>query len=165
MPTMRTVAAALIFSLLATPVIAGKLPSLPASIQGIWLSDDAEGRAQCKSFLAAMSADNEDAYDKLVGALVIGDTVLHAYAEYGEGDFYQPKRIKKLGKKGWRISAAVGIDGSPEGENIGTSEFDLSLDAGKLQWDMVSFNRKPVDSWDEHVYFRCADVPVGMYAN
>jgi hypothetical protein len=122
------------------------------------MTDDAEGRAQCKAYLAAMKSDGEDAYAQLPGAEVISGTMHHSYAEYGEGNFYQPKRIEMLGKNIWRINAAIGTDGSPEGQESGSADYKLSLIGQKLKWDM------DVDSWDRHVYFRCAAVPTGMYA-
>ncbi|MBK7163653.1 MAG: hypothetical protein IPH79_14755 [Sphingomonadales bacterium] len=161
----RFITTALLFGLIAGPVAAAKISLLPNAVQGIWMTDHGEGRAQCKAYLAAMQADNEDAYRQLVGAEVISANMLHSYAEYGEGNFYQPKRIEKLGKQVWRITSAVGIDGSPEGQDSGTAKFKLSLIRGKLKWDMESFDGKPVDSWDAHLYFRCSAVPNGMYAS
>ncbi|RDV06013.1 hypothetical protein DXH95_00735 [Sphingorhabdus pulchriflava] len=161
----RLTAAILMFGSLAGPLAAARISLLPNAVQGIWMTDDGEGRAQCKAYLAAMQADNEDAYMQLVGAEVISANMLHSYAEYGEGNFYQPKRIEKLGKQVWRITAAVGIDGSPEGQDSGTAKFKLSLIRSKLKWDMESFDGKPVDSWDAHLYFRCTAVPTGMYAS
>jgi hypothetical protein len=161
----RFTAAFAIIGVLAGPIAAARISLLPNAVQGIWMKDDSEGHGQCKAYMAAMQADSEDAHAQLVGAEVISANMLHSYAEYGEGNFYQPKRIEKLGKQTWRITAAVGIDGSPEGQDSGTAKFKLSLVRGKLKWDMESFDGKPVDSWDAHLYFRCSAVPTGMYAS
>lgn len=149
----------------AGPAMGKAAPAaMPAPLRGIWMEDSGEGRQQCKAYLAEMRRPGGDAGSKLVGAEVITARGQHSYAEYGEGNFYTPQRVVALRKGKWRINARVGIDGPPEDGAAGTAVLTRALAGGKLDYKLNSMGGQPVDSWDEHRYFRCAPVPAGFYA-
>ncbi|QIG54546.1 hypothetical protein G6N82_10620 [Altererythrobacter sp. BO-6] len=139
--------------------------AFPRQVQGIWYSDDAEGRARCKAFLGGLAADDGEAYNFLVGAEVIRAGMWHSYAEYGEGNFYEIRTLGKIGKRSWRVSTLTGIDTMPDPEFSAEATFRFRIDKGILTWVFESFDGTPVDSWDEQRLFRCAPVPEGMYAS
>ncbi|MBN8500063.1 MAG: hypothetical protein J0M19_02800 [Sphingomonadales bacterium] len=160
----RTAILGLIGLALASPALAKPNPAMPPQVRGIWMDDNAQGRRQCQSYLAAMRKDGGDASGPLVGAEVITARSLHSYAEYGEGNFYEPRRIAALGKQKWRVDAALGLDGMPEDGEAGRATFTLSIEGGKLLVRMESINAKPASGSAVQRYFRCAAVPPGMYA-
>lgn len=143
----------------ATPV-AAKFPSMPKELQGIWMDDNGEGRAQCSAYKAEKGT--EAARNYLVGSEVISRKMLHSYSEYGEGNFYRPDQIKSVGKKSWTVKATLGLDQPPGDENQADAEMKLSLKNGKLTSRFVAIGGKASDE-TASVYFRCADVPAGMY--
>src|SRR5690606_6996807 len=63
---------------------------------GVWYPDDAQ--AQCGHYLQAPGPDDDVDADTiaLVGALVVTPRLVHAYAEYGEGEFHLVKRVKQV---------------------------------------------------------------------
>jgi hypothetical protein len=151
---------------LPNPLVARSKASVsyPNVVQGVWMSDDEPGRAQCRQYLEAYSRDKTTS-DFLVGAEVITKKIWHSYAEYGEGNFYFPKSLRHISRNRWRASATIGIDTMVEIGEEQTSTFRFYLSAGKLIWVVETVAGKPVDSWDEHRYFRCAGVPSGFYDN
>jgi hypothetical protein len=148
--------------MLAAPA-AAKYPSMPKPLLGIWMTDDAKGRAQCDAYQAALGKGLETAQNHLVGAEVISRKVVHSYAEYGEGNFYQPTSLRSIGKQAWQLKTRVGFDAMPGGEHTGSAEFTLTLRAGKLVWVNLTYDGKPVDRKDEILLSRCADVPAELY--
>lgn len=150
---------AFLFGFLATPAIA-KFPSMPKELQGIWMDDNGEGRAQCSAYKAAKRTENAGNF--LVGSEVISRKMLHSYSEYGEGNFYRIYQIKSVGKKSWAIKASLGIDQPPGDEDQMDTEMKLSLKNGKLTSRFVTIGGKASDE-TASVYFRCANVPAGMY--
>lgn len=134
-------------------------------LRGIWFSDDDEGVERCAAYRKTMAADDGDASTYLVGAEVVSPDRWHSYADYGEGNFYAPLKAEKTGAGSWRYAVAVGIDADPFGEDGGSANFRASLADGKLTWVIEDFGGVPVDSWDEHRYFKCASVPDGMYGS
>lgn len=152
-------------ALVAAPAIA-KYPSLPKELQGVWFADDAEGRVQCAAYNAGLEAGGLDAArNHLVGAEVISRKVVHSYAEYGEGNFYQPTSVRSAGKQSWTLKTRVGFDQMPGGEHTGSAEFKLSLRSGKLVWLNLTFDGEPSDRTEEIVLRRCANVPAKLYGN
>lgn len=149
-------------AILAAPA-AAKYPSMPKPLLGIWMTDDAKGRTQCEAYQAALGKGLDVASEQLVGAEIISRKLVHSYAEYGEGNFYQPTSLRSTGKQAWRLKTRVGFDQTPGGEHTGSAEFTLSLRAGKLVWVNLSYDGKPVDRREEITFSRCADVPAKLY--
>ena len=148
----------------AAPV-AAKFPSLPKDLQGVWMTDDAAGRAQCDSFKTALGQGLEPALNHLVGAEIVSRKVVHSYAEYGEGNFYQPTAIRSAGKQSWTLKTRVGFDQMPGGEHDGSAEFKLTLRAGKLVWVNLTYDGKAASRQEEILLSRCASVPAKLYGS
>jgi hypothetical protein len=106
--------------------------AFPLALRGIWYSDDAAGKAQCKSYLAVDKSNSERVLGTLVGAVVIDRSIMHDYAEYGEGNFYALRRLKASGRNGWFAGAATGIDAEPEASQPEDQSFKLQLAKGRL---------------------------------
>jgi hypothetical protein len=154
---------AFLVGILATPA-AAKFPSMPKALQGIWFADNVDGRASCATYTAALKSGGLDAArNHLVGAEVISRKIVHSYAEYGEGNFYQPTSIRNRGKKAWTLKTRVGFDQMPGGEHTGSAEFKLSLRGEKLGWLNISYDGKPSDRTEELALRRCADAPAKLY--
>ncbi len=158
-PVLVLLSTAMIF---AAPA-AAKYPSMPKPLLGIWVTDDAKGRTQCEAYQVALGQGLDVARDQLVGAEIISRKLVHSYAEYGEGNFYQPTAIRSDSKQSWTLKTRVGFDQVPGGEHTGSAEFSLSLRAGKLVWVNLSYDGKPVDRNEEITLSRCADVPANLY--
>lgn len=150
---------------LASPAAATGTTEFAEELRGIWFSDDDEGMERCAAYRKTMAADDGDASTYLVGAEVVSPDRWHSYADYGEGNVYAPLKAKKTGTGSWRYAVAVGIDADPFGEDAGSANFRASLVDGKLTWVIEDFDGVPVDSWDEHRYFKCAGVPDGIYGS
>lgn len=144
---------------------AKSVPLYPKAIQGIWMTDDDEGQAQCRSYRSALQSDGVDASDFLVGAEVIRDTIWQSYAEYGEGDSYEITRVEKIGSHKWRFTATTYVDSVADAAGNQQARFRASLHGQKLLWVFETIGDQPVDSWDEHRYFRCSSLPKGFYAS
>lgn len=154
---------ALSLCLVVAAPAAAKFSSLPKVLQGVWMADDAVGRAQCDAYQAVLGQGLETARNHLVGAEVISRKIVHSYAEYGEGNFYQPTEIRNAGQKSWTLKTRVGFDQMPGGDHIGSAEFKLSLRAGKLVWENISYDGEAVSNREEILLFRCASVPAKLY--
>lgn len=156
---------AVLLALVAAPAYAGGEPvTFPPALQGIWMTADEEGRAQCERYLAARAGDDDEhTYNQLVGAEVVSPAMLHSYSEYGEGNFYQPTRIVATGAQQWRVTADLGIDTWPDGDLAGIAELAVALDGDTLRWSLTSIDGEPVEMQVQDRYFRCAEVPADMY--
>jgi hypothetical protein len=135
----------------------------PKALHGIWMSADDEGRVQCQNYRRAQTQDGTDASEFLVGAQVIRADIWHSYSDYGEGDSYFIQSVTALGRQRWRFATKVATDVLVESGNTGQAGFRVQLANGTLQWVMETVDGKTVDSWDEHLYFRCSLVPAGLY--
>lgn len=154
-------------AILVTPtvVFAKTAPTFPKAIQGIWISDDEEGQTQCRRYLEASRQDGVDSSDYLVGAIIIRSTMWHIYLEYGEGASYEILSLEKLDGRRWRFSARGYENGEPQAFRYQPMVSRVRLDDRKLIWNLESYGGLPVDSWDEHRYFRCAPVPHSLFAS
>jgi hypothetical protein len=161
---VRFALAGIVALALAGPVLAKTAPTMPAQLRGIWMTDNAAGRTQCRDYLDPLRAKQGQAAQVLVGSLVITSQWLHGYAEYGEGNFYAPRRVTTLGQQRWRIDSALGIDGPPKASTRNSAVFTLSLVKGTLNVRLDSVNGEPGPTNAQERYFRCAAVPSGMYA-
>lgn len=137
----------------AAPAPIKNAKTLPATLVGVWHSDDADGRSQCSAYKKSGGRGSDGEPDgSLVGAAVIREDLIHAYAEYGEGNMYAVKTVKETASGQWRVDAMLGIDGEPSAEEPGQPyPFTLKLDGDKLDW---SFD----DGKTEH-YVRCGPLP------
>ncbi len=88
---------------------------MPKSLQGVWHENSQHGRDQCERYrrLGPDKQPVDEASDPLVGALVINDRIVHAYSEYGEGDFFSIQNVQKLSPGQWRVRSRVYIDTMP----------------------------------------------------
>ena len=107
-------------------------PSFPVALHGVWFDDNSEGKAQCRAFKKAASADEDEVSRLLVGGVLIGQSMIHDYAEYGEGTFYVLRALEKTGSNSWRIAVATGIDTSPEASQLADDTFTMELVRGRL---------------------------------
>lgn len=128
------------------------LPSLPEALLGVWYPDDKKGASKCGQYraLSDVPQGSDDVTVALVGSLVVTPRLIHAYSEYGEGDFHVVERVEPEGRDAWRITASVGIDAMPDDASADVRVLSrLSVHAGKLQW------RSPADRARSSTYVRC----------
>ena len=87
--------------------------------------------------------------------------LVHAYSDYGEGNFYVVKRVVKLGSQDWEIDVLIGIDSMPSGgvdEYKGTFRFTVA--SGLLSMKEVDAPEGVAQASD---FFKCEKVLDGMY--
>lgn len=135
-------------------------PVMPIELRGIWSDNDADGRSQCHRYKSAAKhrRDDDSVSISLIGSLVITKNLIHAYSEYGEGDFYGVTRIVPAGRNKWQITAQVSIDTLPSEEDKEDLEtFRLDLISKILYWkNYESENHKNLAADDSPGYFKCA---------
>lgn len=122
--------------------VGAPLTRLPDAFTGVWYPDDAKGASECERYRVSMSRvlslakSRHDGVDIMpVGSLVITPDLIHAVAEYGEGNFHAVDRIDAQGGDVWQVTTRLGIDSIPDepsGEDLVVSR--LSLHGCKLQW-------------------------------
>jgi len=139
------------------------LTTIPNILLGAWHRNDHDGRRDCKAYREIKSAsDVTEETRGLVGALMITSHLVHAYSEYGEGNFYLVKRVVGLGNQRWNVDALVGIDSMPaEGNDDYKGMFRFSVASGLLSMNEVG---TPVGTAPAAVFFRCGKVLRGMYS-
>lgn len=151
--------------------------ALPREALGVWSTDDAEGRRRCETYRSLPATLPDDAHDAasaaLVGSLVITPTLVHAYSEYGEGDFHAPHRVRRLGPDRWKVESVVGVDAMPsaaadsaEGDRPFRTTHVLRLAGSRLSWrESTSSDHRPSDPAPTaaDAYFRCGDVRNDLY--
>ncbi len=129
---------------------------MPKSLQGVWHESSQHGRDQCERYrrLGPGEQPVDEASDPLVGALVIHDRIVHAYSEYGEGNFFSIQNVQQLSTGRWRVRSRVYIDTMPSDDEHGTESVDLLLlHGGKLRWTEEGRD-KPLQS-ESPYFFRC----------
>lgn len=128
------------------------LVRLPAALLGVWYPDDAQGASACERYrtLSRGQQESDDGTVVLVGSLVVTPNLIHAFSEYGEGDFHLVERVQPGGRDAWRITASVGIDAMPDDASTDARVLSrMSLPAGKLHW------QSPADRASSSPYVRC----------
>lgn len=132
---------------------------MPNSLLGVWHENSPEGKIQCERYrsLNADSRPVDESFDPLVGAVVITESVVHAYSEYGEGDFFAVKTVRLLSQGEWRVQSLVSIDTILSDDELGVESVDrFSLRNGLLLWT------KDDKSEEERIklagFFRCGRV-------
>ena len=91
--------------------------TMPDALLGVWHRNDDEGRKSCDSYKAVRSVNEiTEESNALLGGLIVIEDMVHAYAEYGEGDFYAVKQVVNLGGQGWKVDAFVYTDTMPTDE-------------------------------------------------
>ena len=112
--------------------------ALPVQLHGVWMTDDAEGRGQCQRYRAVPTppADPDQLPYAMLGSLVVTPGLLHEYAEYGEGNFYQVRSVHLQGPGVWRVEAAFGADTLPSDDDPAAQVdgYQLELDQGRLRF-------------------------------
>ena len=138
------------------------LTTMPDTLLGAWHRNDDDGRRDCEAYRRIKSAsDITEETGGLVGALMIARNLVHAYSDYGEGDFYVVKRVVKTGDQTWEVDALVGTDSMPSEElHDGEDRVRFTAVSGMLTMSQL-------DSRDGSTYasqfVRCGDVLEGMY--
>jgi hypothetical protein len=139
-------------------------PRFPRTLQGIWYDDDRAGHVQCQGYKKAEQANDHAVSGLLVGAVLINDSIMHSYSEYGEGNFYELRRLKKTDRNIWIAGVAIGIDTLPKATQGEDDILTLQLTKATLTVKTKSDFRDLKDSWSlDYKLRRCADVPVGFY--
>ena len=138
--------------------------TIPTELIGVWHRNDNRGRQLCDIYKKARSAQELDEKPyPLVGSLVITKAMVHAYSDYGEGNFYVVKRVADLGNKTWEIMALLGIDGIPTPEYGKKVTSRLMVRSGLLSMEDIN---APLDNaYPSHRFFRCGKVIDGLYVN
>lgn len=132
--------------------------TMPDALLGVWHSNDAYGRRSCDAYRnAGSSIDTEEESYSLIGSLVITKDLVHAYAEYGEGDYHAVKHVAAIGNRAWRVKVLVSADTMPdEGSFSKKDSMVFMIDSGLLS---VKGEARQLQSiWSESRYFRCGDV-------
>lgn len=143
----------------------GSSSTLPDALIGVWYRNDDDGRRSCDSYRKVGSTiDTDEESCSLIGSLVVTKGLVHANAEYGEGDFHAVKRVADLGNQEWRVDALVGTDFTPtEGVNSGKDAFRFVIESGLLsmenEMDELGGNA------NSSRFFRCGEVIDGLYEN
>lgn len=138
--------------------------TMPDALLGVWHRNDDEGRKSCDSYKAVSSVnDITEESNALMGGLIIIEDMVHAYAEYGEGDFYAVKNVSNLGRNSWKVDALVYTDTMPtEGGYAVKSTLNFVIES-----ELLSVNEMNTlgDNKDESKFFRCDKVIDGLYEN
>lgn len=128
------------------------LPQLPKALTGVWYPEGAEGVSQCERYrtLPEDSEDMDATAVSLVGSLIVRPNLIHAAAEYGEGNFYVVAGVEPESPGVWRVATHLGIDTLPPDTSQDTPNTSLiSLQAERLQWLPAA------SQGDSPTYFRC----------
>lgn len=150
----------------APPVPRADAARIPEPALGVWYPDDAQ--AQCGHYLQAPGPDDDVDADTiaLVGALVVTPRLVHAYAEYGEGEFHLVKRVEQVADATWRVEADVGIDVLPDpsvpADAVAPEVFRLDLRSDAMTWSRWEPGAGADDASAVH-YVRCGAVRAGLY--
>ncbi|MCL1634995.1 hypothetical protein M2650_10180 [Luteimonas sp. SX5] len=138
---------------------------VPKKLHGVWSDNDAEGKIQCDRYKLASKRPRNDNDDELsismVGSLVITKHMIHAYSEYGEGNFYAVRKVSKIGKSKWVIASLVGIDTYPSEElDDDLFVFLLDLDSTVLYWRDYDDKEPPEIIQNRSPgFFKCGQLP------
>lgn len=136
----------------------------PYAIRGIWFDDSKEGKAQCLAYKNVDKTNDDEVSARLVGAVLIRGSMMHAYSEYGEGNFYALRMLEKPGLNSWRAAVAIGIDSVPETSEPVDETLMIRLAGDRL---VIASKPPPLDikgSWQVSYNLRyCADMPHEMY--
>lgn len=128
---------------------------LPQALIGVWYPEGAEGMSQCERYraLPENSAYIDATVVSLVGSLIVRPNLIHAVAEYGEGNFYVVAGVEPKSPGVWRVATHLGIDALPPDTSRDTPNTSLiSLQAERLRWQpTASHGGAPA-------YFRCGAV-------
>lgn len=152
----------------AQPVAgATKGGQLPAELLGVWHADDEEGRAACARYRALPATLPEETFDvgdvphwaTMVGAMVVTPRLMHSYAEYGEGNFYEIVKVSSTGTNAWMLKARVGIDVIPDADDALVTETILV----KLEGDRMRLAWPDDPREQSETSFRCGDVRSDLY--
>jgi hypothetical protein len=137
----------------------------PSETHGIWFDANPSGREQCRAYKKANKANKDEISSHLVGSVVISSRLIHYYAEYGEGDFYEiESSAEKTGRQGgWRMLAYVGIDERPDRSNVQEVIVVMKLSRRKLHLRYELVDGPNIQGGAHQTLSRCADVPEDMY--
>lgn len=137
--------------------------TMPAALLGVWHRDDAYGRRSCDAYRSVGSTiDTDEESYSLIGSLVITKDLVHAYAEYGEGDFNAVKLVADLDNQKWKVDVLVYVDNMPsEGAHESKDTLRFVVESGLLS--MTSEMDRPEVDEDVSRYFRCGDVIDRLY--
>ena len=138
--------------------------TMPDALIGVWHRNDDEGRRSCDSYKAVRSVNEiTEESNALMGGLIIIEDMVHAYSDYGEGDFYAVKHVVNLGRQSWKVDALVYIDTMPTEGGYG-AESALNF---VIESELLSMNEMSVleGNKDEPKFLRCGEVIAGLYEN
>lgn len=129
---------------------------LPTAVHGVWHRLDEAGRAQCERYLALPEdiSETDEGWISMLGSVVITPTLIHEYAEYGEGNFNLVHAITDQGDGSWLVTVNVGIDFIPAADDTsGLDTYQLNLQQQELRWEPRRFLGR-----DGPAYFRCGSL-------
>lgn len=134
----------------------------PRDLQGIWFGDKRDGRTQCRAYLTASKSNDDSAFDLLVGSEIISGDLWHSFAEYGEGNFYKLRQLKKIGAKSWQLEADVGIDSYPDPLENRRAKFEVKIAKRRLLWTENSLDYRSELKGKARRFFLCSSVPASF---
>ena len=133
--------------------------SYPLPLHGVWFDDSKEGKAQCLAYRKADQANDDEVSAHLVGSVLISSAMIHAYSEYGEGNFYGLRKLEKISSNSWRAAVAIGIDTLPEDTQPADETLTIKSANGRL---VIANKPHPLNiegSWQVRYNLRrCADL-------
>lgn len=140
--------------------------TMPESLIGVWYENSEQGKNQCAFYKELRSIhDFNDSSDPLVGSVIIRQHMIHAYSEYGEGNFHSIKNVIEAGITKWKVESMVYIDSPPADEEIGdVARYQLTLKSGLLYWTGISTSDSADIDDRNPAFFRCGSVLDGMYS-
>lgn len=146
----------------ASSAAALSIHAYPSDLQGIWFSDERDGRTQCRAYLTASKSNDDSAFDLLVGSEIISGDLWHSFAEYGEGNFYKLRQLKKIGAQSWKVEADVGIDSYPDPLENQRAKFEVKTAKRRLLWTENSLGNRSELKGKARRFFRCSSVPASF---
>lgn len=137
--------------------------AIPERLIGVWSDNDANGKLQCDQYKLMIKhrRNDDELSNSLVGSLLITRHLIHAYSEYGEGNFYAVKKISQIGRSKWLITSQVSVDTLPSEEIVEELfTFQLDLDSAVLYWRNYDDKEPPEIAQDKSPgFFKCGQLP------
>ena len=154
-PALNAAAAVLLCAIgVATAVAGAPAPvnaALPAALVGAWVSDDADGAQQCRSYRDTSAPLANDGVG-LIGMLLISPGQMHRVAEMMEGDFYTPTSVESPRADQWAVTAIEQFDGPLDGQDANQVTVHLVLQ-DEVLWLSVDADQPGAD---HQVWRRCS---------
>ena len=137
------------------------IDAVPKQFMGIWYRDDPHARGQCDKYHRARSrqVDPDEGSIAMIGSIVVTPGLIHAYAEYGEGNYNAVRHVARVAESVWRVDVEISLDVMPSGDRYDIPEtFRLEMTPNGMIWTpWHALDQSPT------LYFRCGAVRDDLY--